>query len=158
MNARLLPALHSPLPGVSSSSWARFVTALDVQDIKAVSSSNGLGAFDLRPRRLVELRYATNLRPVRSPTSGRQLYVCDFVAPWTREQFLSDPVAQYGVLAHSIGEYHRALSRGEIPLPDKMSLAGALAILHRGGNGALKAWPVLFPETRVLYDAARSAF
>ncbi len=158
MNARLLPTLQSPLPGVSNNAWARFVMALDIQDIKAVSTSNGLGAFDLRPRRLVELGYAKNLRPARSPTNNRQLYQCDFIAPLTREQFLSDPIAQYGVLAHSSADYHQALGRGDVRKPDEMSLAGALAILHRGGAGALRSWPALFPETQALYDAARSAF
>jgi hypothetical protein len=148
---------RSPIPGVSDGAWARFVHALEVQPIRAVSESGGCGAYDLRPRRLVELGYAEDLRLERTQ-GGRQVYACRFKAPWTQDRFLADPVAQAAALRRSMVLYHEDLQGGAIRRPDGVSLAGALAILHRGGRGALEAWPDLFHHTRALYEAAQGAF
>jgi len=147
----------SRLDGVSNEAWQRFVAALEVQSVGAVSLSGGFGAFDMRPRRLVELEYAANLRTCRTPY-GRWIYVCDFVLPWTMRKFLSNQMAQYAAFARSISLYHQELMSGEIKRPAGMSLAGALAILHIGGRGALAGWPKLFDNTRARYDAACGAF
>ncbi len=147
----------SPLVGVSDAAWKRFVDALDVQAIKAVSPSEGLGAYDLRPRRLVELGYARRLHRTRTP-AGRQVYTCEFVPPWTRDRFLGDAMAQYAALCRSMVLYAQDLASGKLVRPEGLSLAGALAILHRGGRGALADWPALFDDTRALYEAAQGAF
>jgi len=147
----------SPLDGVSHDAWQRFVSALEVQSSAVVSSSGGLGAYDMRPRRLVELGYAANLQSQRT-AAGRTIRTCDFVLPWTKARFLTDPMAQYAALTRSVSMYYRALLRGEIKRPAGMSVAGALAILHVGGRGALAGWPKLFDNTRARYEAARTAF
>lgn len=147
----------SPLRGVSDQQWERFVKVLDVQPIRDISESGGFGSYDMRPRRLKELGYVDNLRRVRT-SSSRQIYDCDFIKPWTRERFLSDPLAQLKALARSMESYQRELELGEIARPEGASLAGTLVILHRGGRGALRAWPQLFDDTRALYEAARGAF
>lgn len=149
--------LKSPLPGVSNEAWVRFVSALEVQPIRAVSDSGGLGAYDMRPRRLQELGLARVGKLTRS-VRGRFKNECEFVPPLTQSQFLNDPVAQYRALVLSITSYHRDLTSGKLRKPEEMSLAGALAILHRGMRGALRSWPELFSETRALHDRARGAF
>ena len=148
---------ESPLPGVSPAQWERFVKALEVQPVDAVSDSGGLGCYDMRSRRLVELGYASNLRSVRAP-SGRQISVCDFALPWTLRRFLTDPVAQYAALVKSMKDYHQALTSGELNKSQDASLSGTMAVLHLGGRGALRAWPNLFENTRRLYDATREVF
>lgn len=155
---RFKSILASPLPGVSAEAWARFYHALDVQPIDAVSAFGGLGSYDLRPRRLVELGLGENLRSERTSARGARVYVCDFVAPLSRDKFLSNPVTQYMALSRSMVGYHRQLQGGELARPAGMSLSGALAILHRGGRGALGAFPDLFQHTRALYERARGAF
>lgn len=148
----------SPLARVSDAAWAALVRALEVQPIKAVSESGGFGAYDMRPRRLVELGFAQNLRSVRSRT-GRQIFECEFAGGITKDRFLSDPVLQYDVLCRSLAQYHAALANGEIRKPEGMTAAGALAVLHRGGTGALRTWPgKAFDSTKALHDAACSAF
>jgi len=147
----------SPLEGVSSDAWSHFVAALEVQAVDAVSDSGGLGSYDIRPRRLVELGYAVGLDSKRTP-AGRQIRVCNFVLPWTQKRFLEEPVAQYVALSKSISLYHRAIVSGELKVPEGVSVAGALVILQRGGTGALKAWPNLFDNTRALFKAAQGAF
>ena len=154
---RFIVGPESPLEGVTRDAWQRFVAALEVQGVGDVSESGGLGAYDIRPRRLVELGYAVDLRSIRT-VAGRQVYECDFALPWTKTRFLSDSVAQYTVLAKSIRLYYDAVRRGELSKPENCSMAGTLAILHRGGRGALKGWPDLFEDTRALYQAARGAF
>lgn len=176
----------SQLNGVSNAAWQHLVAALEVQSITVVSPSGGLGAYDMRPRRLVELGYATNPRTRRQPhewltspevdvcrqcqqpfhaslvgegcPSARQITTCDFVLPWTKSRFLLDPMAQYAALTRSISTHHQALVRGEIAQPAGVSVAGALAILHVGGRGALSGWPKLFDNTRARYEAAHKAF
>lgn len=149
--------LASPLPGVSPEQWRRFYAALDVQPCRAVSASGGFGSYDMRPRRLVELGLGQNLRGIRT-RAGRQAWSCDFVPPFTLEKFLTNPVTQYQVLCLSVKGHHKELTSGEIARPEGISLAGALAVLHRGGKGALRAFPDLFDDTRRLYERAQGAF
>jgi len=147
----------SPLEGISNDAWQRFVAALEVQQIDAISESGGLGSYDFRPRRLVELGYATRLCSKRTE-KGRQIHICDFILPWTQARFLSDPVAQYVALSKSMLLYYTALMSGELKRPEGVSMAGTLAVLQIGGRGALKAWPNLFESTRALYKNARKSF
>lgn len=149
--------LKSPLSGISHEAWSQFVAALEVQPIRAVSESGGLGAYDIRPRRLQELGLARVGKRTRS-ARGRFKNECEFVPPLTQAQFLNDPVTQYRALVLSITAYHRDLTSGKLRKPEDISLAGALAILHRGMREALKSWPDLFSDTRALHDRAQGAF
>lgn len=157
MSRQVTSHLSSPLPGVGDDAWARFVTALEVQPVKAMSESGGFGAYDLRPRRLQELGLVTVTKLTRGP-SGRSMCECNFVAPMTRDRFLSDPLTQYRALVKSMTDYHRELTDGSKTKPADISMAGALAVLHRGMHGALRSWPNLFDNTRALYEAAQGAF
>lgn len=154
---RFPSSIRSPLAGIADRPWTHFVVAMGTQPMDAISQSGGLGSFDIRPRRLVEIGFAHNLRLQRTPEE-RQVQVCDFIAPLNAERFLSDPVLQYQVLAISTSEYFKNILDGAVEKPRDMSLAGALAVLHRGGRGALRAWPELFSNTRALYLAAHGAF
>lgn len=154
---RFSSSMRSPLPGVSEAAWRHFVIAMETQSSESVSASGGLGSYDMRPRRLIEIGYAENLRRL-SRRNRRQVQVCDLVAPWTVDRFLADPVIQLSVLGDSMADYQEELRRGKIQKPAEMSLAGALAVLHRGGRGALKSWPKLFHNTRALYLSAQQSF
>lgn len=153
----------SPLEGVSEISWRYFVVAMSTKQdgaarpFKSISDSGGLGAFDMRPRRLVELKYATGLTRKKS-AKGRHIYECVFVAPRTQEKFLSNPVTQNVAFCESMAEYHKAMQSGVLKRPKDCSLAGALALLHIGGRGALKSWPKLFENTRAQYERAAKLF
>lgn len=152
--------MRSPIPGVSDAAWMRWVAALDAQPIDAVGPSGGLGSYDMRPRRLKELGLARSVRLERAP-SGRQVYSCELAPPLTRARFLRDMVLQAAVLARSARGHYDDLARasGEgLRLPEGQTLAGALAVLHRGGRGALARWPDLFEDTRVLWEKARGCF
>lgn len=150
-------AVKSPLPGVSVEAWHQFAEALEVQANTAISASGGLGTYDMRPRRLMELGVCTNLRLINKHKE-RSVYECDFKAPWTKDRFLADLMAQRNVFRRSMELYHKDLMDGVIARPEGVSLSGALAVLHVGGRGALKAWPDLFENTRARYEAARGAF
>lgn len=147
----------SPIAGVSMDAWGRFAKAMEVQSNTAVSASGGLGTYDIRPRRLVELGLCANLRLVNKHKE-RSVYECDFKLPWTKDRFLGDLMAQCRVFAQSMALYRKDLADKVITQPDGVSLAGALAILHVGGQGALRAWPDLFENTRARYESAQGAF
>lgn len=146
----------SALAGVDDGAWDCFTRALCVQPINAISASGGFGCWDLRPRRLGELGVMTDLRYVAGP--GRDRWEGDFVSPWSADVLLGDVIAQHGLFVASMRLYAAALADGRIVRPVEVSRAGALAILHRGGRGALASWPRLFDDTRAIFDAAKGLF
>jgi len=145
-------AAASPLEGVSPTVWREWVAAHAIQPGGEVSRGGGLGAYNLRPRRLVEIGRAINFRRI----DGKQF--CDFVKPWTQARFLADPIAQFAVLVKSTRLYYDALRDGTIKRPSDVSIAGALSLLHCGGRGAIEGWPELFEETKALYEATKELF
>jgi hypothetical protein len=86
---RFTSSIHSPIAGVSDAAWERFRVALAVQAPGAISESGGFGSYDMRPRRLADLGYVGDLRCERTK-SGRQVYRCTFLSPWTEERFLRE--------------------------------------------------------------------
>lgn len=149
-------ARASPLPGVPREGWERLARALEVQGVGEVDESGGLGAYALRPRRLVELGLATGLRTERSP-GGRQRHRCRLLPPLDR-QLLMDPVLQRSALAMSLRLHLRDLAAGRLRRPEGLDIPAALAVLHRGGRGALEGWPEAFDDTKALARRARGAF
>lgn len=149
---RFAPRMSSPLKGVSNAGWQSLVRALDVQAIDAISASGGLGSYDMRPRRLEEIGLMTNLRTLRT-LEGRQVHEGDFVAPMTRDSFLKDPLVQYQALVKSMTLYYENLGSFK-----GLSRSATLAVLHRGGRGALSAWPNLFTDTASLVVRCQAAF
>ena len=147
----------SPLADVSREHWDKFCRLLEVQSTNKISESGGFGSYAIRPRRLVELGYAMYLRSKRTD-KGRTIQTCEFLPPWTQAKFFKDPLAQYVAFSRSMLLYYTAMASGELKRPAGVSLAGALAILHCGGKGALKAWPEIFSDTKVLYDRVQGLF
>ena len=150
-------SLSSPLPGVSNEAWAKFVRLLETQDVRSKSASGGFGAYDMRPKRLAELGIV-RLTGLGRNHANRQHYECEFIAPWNRDKFLSDPRLQYRVLVMSMERYAEDIRVGKVTKPADISLSGALAILHRGMTGALKSYPNLFSDTRRLLSDAQGVF
>ena len=134
--------IHSPLQGVSNEAWTRFVTALETQTLSTISSSNALGAYEMRPRRLQDLKMMTNLHVIRKPVPGsdtpRQIWEGDFIPPYTLKKFLSDPVLQYTTLVKSVLEHDKELAKRTYP--SEITRSGALALLHRGGWSMFDSW------------------
>lgn len=148
--------LESPLAAVPHAAWTSFVKALATAPLKSVSPSNALGMFEISPRRLAELGMIRNLRTVMH--KGRSVYTGEPVAPFSPKAFLESPTAQYDALVKSMREYDAAIARSEIELPDGVSRAGALAILHRAGRGGLAKPHSLFPATKALYLKTKDLF
>ena len=156
-SAQFKSSYTSPLAGVSDEAWNRFVYAMDVQAMNAVSESGGFGSFDIRPRRLAELGLMTNLRSTRTD-GGRQILTGDFVLPLSRERFLSSPVRQYNTFVLSITKYDEDIEAGKLEVPDGIEHSEALVILHVGGRGALAGWPDVFDSTKIRVKRAGRLF
>lgn len=165
---RLVPqaprVLKSEIDGVSDEAWTEFARALKTAEPGAVSASNALGMFELRPRRLADLGIMRNVSMVRSPTK-RMVWVGEFVKG-TQKQFLASPKAQYEAFAKSMGLYVDGLRDGSIArpdggVPDGMTLSGVLGILHRCGPSGLKNWndeDKRFDETIALFQRTNGIF
>ncbi len=122
--------LASPIAGVSDDAWRAFVAAMTVRPAVDAPESKGYGCFDARTRRLAELGLA---------------------APTTFEE-------GYTAFEKSVVAYLDDIKGGRLTTPDGVSRAGAIAILQRGGRGALSAYPEMFSDTREVYERARECF
>lgn len=156
-NIALAP-LESPFRhgGISDEQWTAFVRASMTAPTSAVSASNALGAFELKPRRLADLGLVCNLRQTRSKKSGRTIWVGTFVAPLTTEHFLKNLAMQFRAFSASMSNYANRITQGEIEIPQGASLSGALAILHRAGVAGLKG--VRMSHTTAAFERANGIF
>jgi len=148
--------IRSPLANIPAEAWTGFVRAMMTQPLDAVSPSNALGMFEMRPRRLADLGIMSDLRCLRAPRTNRQVWCGTFARPITTAAFLSNPLLQYNVFALSMVDYAGRIGRGEIAVPDGMTLSGALAALHRAGPGGLGGNQ--FPETRAAVERVNGVF
>lgn len=149
-NARL----PSPFPPVPTDAWTAFVRAMATQATGTISPSNGLGLFEMKPRRLQDLGLMMDVVPLRR--NGKCVWTGRFVSPLSPRRFLSDPVLQYNTFVASMTDYTGRIDRGDLVLPDGMSRAGALAILHRSGPAGLKG--ERFESTQRLFEQVREIF
>lgn len=151
--------LKSELPNVSDEAWTYFVQSMISAPLHAVSKSNELGMFKFKPRRLADLGLVNNLTRIQAP-SGRTVWAGTFLAPMTSRKFLKSPKAQYAVFVESMQDYINQINVGKIEKDQDMSIAGALAILHKAGPKGLETWKKgeIFPETKRMYDSVAGVF
>lgn len=142
-SARPVRVLPSPIEGVDDAAWTEFARAMTVSAVDSVSKAGALGAFGMKPRRLVELGLAEEGVPLR------------FAPPMTRERFLSDASVQCATFGASMKDYAKRIRSGEIAVGGR-GLATALVILHRGGRGALSG--KMFTDTQALVERAGGMF
>jgi hypothetical protein len=164
-----LTILPSPLEGVSDGAWTTFADRMRTQAFGAVSPSNAIGAWALKPRRLADLGLVAGLSYIKDPkdpAAQRNIFVGEFIPPRTTRSFQHDPKDQYIAFSNSMKDYHQRMQSGDIPSPDGgvpagMTVAGALSILHRGGPAALQKWNDLntrFEDTQRLYSDVNGIF
>jgi hypothetical protein len=155
-NDRVLP---SELPGVSNEQWTDFVLMMKVGSLNTISSSNGLGMFDIRYKRLADMGLVTNLRYRQDVITRRSVQEADWVAPLTRDKFLKSAGVQLKVFSESCKDYFNWLKCEQVKLPEGATFSGALAILHRGGKSALAKWDQQqFESTLELYRRVNGVF
>jgi len=158
--------LQSPLPGITDAAWTEFALAMKTQEPSAVSASNEIGMFAIRPRRLADLGLMTNVDRGRRSASGRMAWLGDWVSPLSQEKFLGSPRLQYKAFIASMKRYVDGLQTGAVSLPKgglppDMTLSGVLALLHRCGPNGLMTWSDAgrrFPATIALFEAANGLF
>lgn len=151
---------RSPITHVSDAAWEHFCNLMVQAPSDAVSPANNLGMYELTPRRLEDLGIVKRLTRARHPKSGRTVWVADFIEPYSAERLLASPQLQYLCFACSMLDYAERMKKGALVRPKKMSLAGALAILHRMGPRGFESWargPRL-PETEALFTRVEGVF
>jgi hypothetical protein len=151
--------LKSEIPGISDEEWAQFVRSMITAPVSAVSPSNALGMFEMKPRRLADLGLVGKLSRTKAP-SGRTVWTAVFVSPMTSDKFLKSPRAQYKVFSLSMRNYAKRIANGEIIKEPDMTLSGSLAILHKAGPNGLKTWKEgqRFPSTQAIHDRISGIF
>lgn len=156
-------ALPSPLEGVSDDDWTKWVLVMRTSDPNAVSNSNALGMFAFKLRRLEDIGLMRNVAPINARKTGHMGWTGEWIAPLSQDAFLNNPSVQYRALAASSQLYTMALADGDIAKPsdDKISLSGALALLHKCGPRGFEQWSdesKRKPSTVALYGAANEIF
>lgn len=158
--------LRSEIEGVTDGQWTDFVLALATSTLGAVSASNAMGMFEMKPRRLADIGVAESATCTKSPTGG-MAWTAKFVAPMTAKKFLRDSEAQYDALCRSMRDYMARMHDGALDLdegdelPADMTLSGALAVLHRCGPNGLRRWldeEERFSDTVALYERCNGIF
>jgi hypothetical protein len=149
--------------GVDKDSWSRFVNKMKHGKSATVTRNFNLGIFLQGAKRLADLGVMRNVR--KGLFRGRQVYLGDFVPPYTLGKFLSDPQLQYQIFvrdmeaaARSIESKHRDMIGKQLapidldihvstPAHDldakshtKISLSGLLGVFHQAGLGGLGKW------------------
>lgn len=155
----MLPtSLVSPLESVSNDAWSAFVNAMITAPTSAVSGSNALGAFEMMPRRLVDLGYLKGeLERTRSKKSGRTIWAATNSDDHTRAtKFLKNLSLQYQAFMSSMKDYASKFSTGAVKLPADCTLSGALAVCHRAGVSGLSG--SRFPATQIAHSKANGIF
>ena len=156
--------MRSELPGVSDEKWTAYVRQMISAPLISVSASNGLGMFELMPRRLADLGLVTCLQRSKSePVEGqksRTIWVAVFVPPMTPERFLRNPRKQTEAFGLSMRDYDAKMRLGLIRRDPGMSRSGALAILHRAGPNGLDTWRTheRFPATKQVFEKVAGLF
>lgn len=139
----------SVLAGVDDATWSRFVNACAFQGISEITRV-GVGAFAFHPRRLGELGLMSEVR--RGPGG---YWTGTLVDP----RFLQRFSIQMQAFERSMKDFDARLDSGELTGPEDVTRSGCLAILHRGGVGALRVWPQnAFHSTRALCDRTNHLF
>lgn len=162
---RLVPKvkrIKSEIEDVSDEAWTKFVMLMRTSAYGDVSATGALGAWEMRPKRLADLKLMANVRQVAGP--GRTAWAGEFVGDLTQRKFLESPEAQYMAFAESMRRYAAGLKSGEISRASEtedMTTSGMLAILHRSGPRGLKNWSDRrrrFSDTVDLFDKVNGVF
>jgi len=149
--------LVSPLESVSHEAWTEFVNTMLTSPIGAVSPSNALGAFQMTPRRLVDLGVFKKLERTRSKKSGRTIWAAAGEEDRARAtRFLKSIALQFKVFTKSMTDYASQFSEGTVKMPSDCTLSGALAVCHRAGVAGLSG--DRFPETQMVHAKANGIF
>lgn len=157
LSATTMLGLTSPLASVSDEDWTRFTRAMMTAHFRDVSPSNGLGAFEFKPRRLVDLGVLSSVARTRSERSRRVIWAATKETDHDQARvFLKSPSMQLRAFAHSLADYASKISSGTVKLPPGCTLSGALAICHRAGLAGLSG--NRFPDTQAAYERTNGMF
>ena len=151
--SRFATAAKSPLVSATPAQWKRFLLIMGTKPIRSKSESGGMGSFDIRPRRLGELGV---MKDLHRGEGGK--WTGTFAAPYSEASF-NVSQAQVEIFEKSMAKYEIEIREGRLAKPTGVSMSGALAILHCGGEGALSSWPAkAFKNTRETFNRANGIF
>ena len=142
---------RSPLPEASDPAWRRFVSVIGDGKSNSVTPNYHLGIFRQGARKLVDLGVMTNPRRGRPAAVGdysgdRDVWIGDWVAPYSLERFLSDPGLQLQLFRHDVGKLRSLVlqrHRDAIGQPRDgkiITLSGLIAVALRTGSKGLGDW------------------
>jgi hypothetical protein len=160
--------LPSPIPGVSSTAWQRFVDLFKGKQISEISPSYQFGLFNIGFRRLADLGLASGVH--RGLYQGKSVWFGHFVKPLSMERFLNDPALQYKVFCKDISDRYKLVTtkhQAMIGTPLEgviITLSGLLAVAKLAGTAGLSSWLVdplerkKFSQTTAAFIAANGVF
>lgn len=153
----------SPISGVSSTQWLKFMEALKSGRAANAEEAGRIGDFAISVRRLADLGIVQN--PKKTKTS--------WDAEWTnisKEKFTGSPELQEQALAKSLGDYAGKIRTDYVKAIGKsvndkpITLSGLLGVAHVAGIKGLETWlrdgkvREKFPGTTKLFETTNGIF
>jgi hypothetical protein len=154
----LPPDRLSPLYGVPSAKWERFVSVMVVSPRNTRTPRGRWGMFGMDARCLSDVGFMTK---ARKSVIGSEIGVWsgEWVAPLDATKFLSSSPAQYEAFSRSMRRLAPAMAKhvGSPVEGGRASLSGLLAVGHLAGVSGAESW-VSDPATRQKFKATTANF
>lgn len=138
-------SFSSPLKGLPDKNWSKYVNRHKSAKAGFISPGYQLGIFQTGMRLLEDFDYVRNTK--KGDYKGRQVWLGEWVSPYSLQRFLSDAKLQYKVFsqqtkrdARAIIKRHKQYLLGPLVEGEKASLSGLLAVAKHAGLAGLRKW------------------
>jgi len=154
----LPPEKKSPLPGVPSLAWEKFVATIVVLPRGTVTPRGRMGHFGMDARRLADVGFMRGAHK-ESVCGESGVWVGEWTAPLDRDKFLASTPAQYEAFSRSMRRLAPKVSRlvGSDIDGEKATLSGLLAAGHLAGDAGVASWAA-DPKVRQKFAATTANF
>jgi hypothetical protein len=161
----LPPSKPSPLPGVPSASWEKFVTIMVVAPRQTRTPRGRLGMFGMDARRLADLGLMTGAHKSQIG-SEVGVWTGSWRAPLDESTFLASAPIQYEAFKRSMQWLAPRVAGhlGSVVDGRRATLSGLLAAGHLAGQNGISSWvadPAVrrkFKDTTANFERANGLF
>lgn len=153
-----VPALESPIKGVTAEQWGRFVGWIRGRNVSEISDAHHLGLFNVGYLRLRDLGFARALKQVVTG-KGKRVWIGKMVPPLTEEKFLSDAGIQYRVFVLDMRDRMKLVSPFiGMNIDDTVTTASGLLVVAKiAGTRGFHKW-ITDPAERKRFERTTAAY
>jgi len=148
----------SPIPGVSSTAWRRFVSVMVVAPKSYVSPRGRMGTFGMDARRLADIGFMDDAHKSQLGSESG-VWTGSWRPPLDRKTFLSSTPVQYEAFCRSMRKMQPTASSlaGTLVNGTPATLSGLLAVGQLAGERGLASW-IEDPSVREKFKTTTQSF